>query len=53
MEYFYYSDNSYQNPYLLNINSENKYICNFEIQIENDKEFQVARRLIGAKVSKY
>jgi hypothetical protein len=27
-----------------------KYTCRFEIQIENDKEFQVARRLIGAKV---
>jgi len=26
-----------------------KYTCRFEIQIENDKEFQVARRLIGAK----
>ncbi len=27
-----------------------KYTCRFEIQIENDKDFQVARRLIGAKV---
>lgn len=26
-----------------------KYTCRFEIQIENDKEFQVARRLIGPK----
>jgi len=26
-----------------------KYTCRFEIQIENDKNFQVARRLIGAK----
>jgi len=26
-----------------------KYTCRFDIQIENDKEFQVARRLIGAK----
>jgi hypothetical protein len=26
-----------------------KYTCRYEIQIENDKEFQVARRLIGAK----
>jgi len=26
-----------------------KYTCRFEIQIENDKDFQVARRLIGAK----
>jgi hypothetical protein len=28
-----------------------KFTCRFEIQIENDKEFQVARKLIGAKVS--
>jgi hypothetical protein len=27
-----------------------KYTCKFEIQIENENEFQVARRLIGAKV---
>ena len=26
-----------------------KFTCRFEIQIENDKEFQVARRLIGTK----
>ncbi|OMJ93755.1 hypothetical protein SteCoe_3197 [Stentor coeruleus] len=26
-----------------------KYTCRFEIQIDNDKEFQVARRLIGPK----
>lgn len=32
-------------------NMNGKYTCRFEIQIENDKEFQVARRLIGAKVS--
>jgi len=36
------------------INSENtsklKYTCRFDIQIENDKEFQVARKLIGPKV---
>lgn len=30
-----------------------KYTCKFEIQIENDNEFQVARRLIGAKVKIY
>ena len=29
--------------------STSKYTCRFDIQIENDKEFQVARRLIGAK----
>jgi hypothetical protein len=28
-----------------------KYTCKFEILIENDNEFQVARRLIGAKVN--
>ncbi len=28
-----------------------KYTCRFDIQIENDKEFQVARKLIGAKGS--
>lgn len=26
-----------------------KYTCRFDIQIENDKEFQVARRVIGSK----
>jgi len=26
-----------------------KYTCRFDIQIENEKEFQVARKLIGAK----
>jgi hypothetical protein len=33
-----------------NSGQNGKYTCRFEIQIENDKEFQVARRLIGAKV---
>jgi len=32
-----------------NTNNNGKYTCRFEIQIENEKEFQVARRLIGAK----
>jgi hypothetical protein len=27
----------------------NKLTCRYEIQIENDKEFQVARRIIGSK----
>jgi hypothetical protein len=36
-----------------NMSNNGKYTCRFEIQIENDKEFQVARRLIGAKVSIY
>jgi len=37
-------------------NEENKYqqqgkfTCRFDLQIDNDKEFQVARRLIGSKV---
>jgi len=30
-------------------NVNGKYTCRFEMQIENDKDFQVARRLIGAK----
>ena len=34
-----------------NVTNNGKYTCRFEIQIENDKEFQVARRLIGAKVN--
>jgi len=34
-----------ENKYLVN----GKYTCKFEIQIENDNEFQVARRLIGSK----
>lgn len=29
-----------------------KYTCKFDIKIENDNEFQVARRVIGAKVYK-
>ena len=34
-------------------NNQNvKFNCRFEIQIDNDKEFQVARRLIGSKVIK-
>ena len=35
-----------------NTSDENlKYTCRFDIQIDNDKEFQVARRLIGPKGS--
>ena len=35
----------------ISINPEEtlKYTCRFDIQIENDKEFQVARRVIGSK----
>ncbi|OMJ84528.1 hypothetical protein SteCoe_14335 [Stentor coeruleus] len=36
-----------QNAYMTEPNA--KYTCRFEIQIENDKDFQVARRLIGPK----
>jgi len=44
--YWYEEDKSFNaDKYLLN----GKYTCKFEIQIENDNEFQVARRLIGAK----
>lgn len=32
-------------------NQNGKFTCRFEIQIENDKDFQVARRLIGSKVN--
>lgn len=28
---------------------ETKYTCRYDIQIPNEREFQVARRLIGAK----
>jgi len=44
------SNTSYHNN---NNNSNNigKYTCRFEIQVENDKDFQIARRLIGAKGS--
>ncbi len=32
-------------------NSNEKFTCKFEIQIENDNEFQICRKLIGSKVS--
>lgn len=35
------------------VQQNGKFTCRFELQIENDKEFQVARRLIGAKVKYY
>lgn len=40
------SDESQQN-FITDLSK--KYTCKFEIQIENDKDFQVARRLIGRK----
>lgn len=46
---FFYA-NVYQEPGKINENLPNvKYTCRFDIQIENEKEFQVARKLIGAK----
>ena len=32
-------------------NSKVKYTCRFDIQIENDKDFQVTKKLIGFKGS--
>jgi hypothetical protein len=31
------------------ISSNPKFTCRYEIQIDNDKEFQVARKIIGTK----
>lgn len=31
------------------ISNDNKFICNFEIQIENDEYFRVTKRIIGNK----
>ncbi len=42
--------NSMEDDKKSNIMQNGKYTCRFEIQIENDKDFQVARRLIGSKV---
>jgi hypothetical protein len=52
--YSYNNDNYYDNVEIDDKKSQDryyhgKYTCRFEIQIENDKDFQVARRLIGAK----
>ena len=30
-------------------NNENKYICNFEVQISNDEYFRITKRIIGNK----
>jgi len=30
-----------------------KYTCRFDIQIENDNQFQVARKIIGSNVNIY
>jgi len=43
----YYQNSGIYDPQ----NSQAKYTCRFDIQIENDKEFQVAKKLIGAKGS--
>jgi hypothetical protein len=47
-----YSNNSNNNEDSTSDNClhTGKYTCKYEIQIENDNEFQVARRLIGSKV---
>jgi hypothetical protein len=37
------------NGYNSIFNNDNKFICNFEIQIENDDVFRVTKRIIGNK----
>ena len=49
--YGYDGDESYNKGLDKNL-FKGKYTCKFEIQIENDNEFQIARRLIGSKVNK-
>jgi len=44
-----YNDNDFDDKRSQDKNFSGKHTCRFEIQIENDKDFQVARRLIGAK----
>ena len=54
-----YNQNLHQNNYNQNINNNDnnnndeknfgKYTCKYQILIENDKDFQIARRLIGSK----
>lgn len=43
----YVSSDELQQNFITDLNK--KYTCKFEIQIENEKDFQVARRLIGPK----
>ncbi len=46
----FYNANVYQEPGKLNRNVPlAKYTCRFDIQIENDREFQVTRKIMGAK----
>jgi len=47
----YHNNSSNQNDYESKDKylSNGKYTCKFYVQIDNDNEFQVARRLIGAK----
>ena len=33
----------------MNINFDNKFICNYEIQIENEENFKITKRIIGNK----
>lgn len=46
------SDITHQTQSIANSKASNmKFTCRYEIQIQNDKEFQVARKLIGSKGS--
>jgi len=42
-------NSSTYNNYQRFVNNDNKFICNYEIQIENDVYFQVTKRIIGNK----
>ena len=48
--YYQYDEDSKSHGHSDKFLVNGKYTCKFEIQIDNDNEFQVARRLIGAKV---
>lgn len=41
----YFQNEEANNP----SSKQNKFTCRYEIQIENEREFQVARRIIGSK----
>jgi hypothetical protein len=47
----YQTRNQIENSFSHSSNNAFKYTCKYHVQIENDKEFQVARRLIGARGS--
>lgn len=44
------NDNNNSNSFKFQTSIPVKYTCRYEIQIENDKDFQVARKIIGSKV---